>query len=204
MSKEEGIIVAAFDFDGTLTRRDSLFPFLRFVSGFAGFTENLLRVLPDLCRYAIGRLDRQDVKEAVLRRFIAGKSRCDLSEFGRKFSEEKISRMLCKEGMDRLRWHQRQGHRCILVSASLDVYLEHWSYVHRFDGLACSRLDYDSDGRATGELRGANCRGVEKVRRLYDIVDAQTVTELYAYGDSSGDRELLSVADHAYFRKFSG
>ncbi len=196
------MIVATFDFDGTLTHRDTLLPFLRFVSGFPVFTVNSVRVAPALLRFVVGNIDNQQAKEAVLHRFISSKSRHELMDLGKKFSEEKISRMVRAEGIDRLKWHQQQGHTCILVSASLDVYLEHWSRSLNFDGLACSRLDYDADGRATGALRGRNCHGAEKLRRLRKLVDDAEVTELHAYGDSSGDRELLAAADHAYFRKF--
>jgi len=198
------MIVATFDFDGTLTHRDTLFPFLRFVSGFLVFSNNLVRVVPSLCRYAIGNIDNQEAKETVLRRFISGKSRHELMGLGKEFADKKISGMVRMDGIERLRWHQRQGHICILVSASLDVYLEHWSRSLNFDGLACSRLDYDAKGRATGALRGKNCHGAEKLTRLQELIDDDEVTELYAYGDSRGDRELLAAADHAYFRKFSG
>lgn len=198
------MIVATFDFDGTLTHRDTLFPFLRFISGLPVFAVKSIRVVPVLCRLAVRNIDNQRAKETVLRRFISGRSRRELVELGIKFSEERISRMLRTEAINRLSWHQRQGHTCILVSASLDVYLEHWSRSLKFDALACSRLDYDDEGRATGALFGRNCHGAEKLRRLHELIDAAKITELYAYGDSSGDRELLAAADHAYFRKFSG
>ena len=112
--------------------------------------------------------------------------------------------MIRIDGLDRLKWHQQQGHICILASASLDVYLEHWSRSQKFDGLVCSKLEYDDEGKATGSLLGRNCHGAEKVRRLHELIDAANITELYAYGDSRGDRELLAAADHSYFRNFSG
>ncbi|MDH4057081.1 MAG: HAD-IB family hydrolase [Gammaproteobacteria bacterium] len=197
------MIVAAFDFDGTLTYRDSLLPFLRFMSGSVTFTQNLVRLSPVLFRLSVGMQDRHAAKEAFLRRFVTGMPRSNLEEYGRTFAREKIARMLRDEGMKRLKWHQQQKHTCILISASLDTYLEHWTRLHNFDHLVCSKLEYDSNGCATGMLSGSNCRGAEKVRRLYDAVGRESITELYAYGDSSGDKELLAAADHSFLKKFS-
>lgn len=200
---QSSVIVAAFDFDGTLTYRDSLLPFLRFISRPSSFLANSIRLLPVLSRFALGNLDNQSAKEAVLRRFIAGRSDVELQRLGRDFSRQVLPRMLRAEGMDRLLWHQRREHTCVLVSASLDTYLGPWSKQAGFDLIACSRLAFDANGTATGALEGRNCRGSEKLKRLQGLIPSNSISELYAYGDSDGDRELLAAADHAFMRKFS-
>ncbi len=100
--------------------------------------------------------------------------------------------------MTRLHWHQRQGHRCVLVSASMDIYLKPWAAAAGFDDVVCSTLEFH-DGRVTGRLAGGNCYGDEKARRLAQLLGEQDYT-LYAYGDSRGDKELLAMADYGYYR----
>jgi phosphatidylglycerophosphatase C len=191
-------IVAAFDFDGTLTRCDSLLPFLHFSSGFGKFTGYLLQLAPTLVQFLFGKIGNQAAKEAVLARFFAGAEESKITELGARFAHQKLPSLLRQKAMARLRWHQKQGHYCALVSASLDVYLNPWGREMGFDAIICSQLEFNSENRITGRLVDANCYGVEKVRRLRQLVGNPSV--LYVYGDSRGDHELLKIADHAYYR----
>jgi phosphatidylglycerophosphatase C len=60
----------------------------------------------------------------------------------------------------------------------------------------CTSLDIDERGHCTGRLLGANCRGPEKATRLQTLFGTEKV-ELWAYGNSRGDDEMLALADHA-------
>jgi phosphatidylglycerophosphatase C len=197
------MIVAAFDFDGTLTHRDTLFPFLRFVSGTPDYAAKFCMITPTLCRLAVTNIDNQTAKEIVLRRFLSGRLHGELVELGEQFSDRIVPRLLRREAMNRLRWHQERGHYCLLLSASLDIYLEHWAHQQQFDNIACSILDVGRNGLVTGALKGRNCYGAEKVRRLHALIGPDKISELYAYGDNNGDQEVLAIANHAYYRKFS-
>jgi len=103
--------------------------------------------------------------------------------------------------MRRLAWHKQQGHRCVVISASLDLYVRPWAIKEGFDDVIATLLDVKGDGCVTGKLSGANCFGIEKVRRLETLLGSREDYSLYAYGDSRGDRELLSFADYAYYRQ---
>jgi phosphatidylglycerophosphatase C len=89
------------------------------------------------------------------------------------------------------------------VSASLGVYLRPLGTLLGVHDVLCTEAVLGDDGVYTGEMIGANCRGPEKVRRLqswlaeHDLGDS----ELWAYGDSAGDRELLAAADQAFLVK---
>jgi phosphatidylglycerophosphatase C len=99
--------------------------------------------------------------------------------------------------------HRTQGDTVLLVSASFEVYLRPLAELLGADDVLAARLDVGPDGRLTGRLAGANCRGPEKVRRLHAWFDEHTGgrsnVHLTAYGDSSGDRELLADADVAHW-----
>jgi phosphatidylglycerophosphatase C len=117
-----------------------------------------------------------------------------------------VAAWLRPQALRRLEWHRARGHRLVLVSSTLDLYLAPLAEQLGFDDLACSRLalrrDADGTERFTGELEGGDCTGAEKPRRLAALVG--TTIELHAYGDSAGDRELLAAADHPHFRPFRG
>ena len=88
------------------------------------------------------------------------------------------------------------------ISASLALYVQPWALKAGFDDVIATHLETLEDGRISGKLAGKNCFGIEKIRRLEALLGPRNGYTLYAYGDSRGDRELLSSADYAYYRKF--
>jgi len=189
--------VAFFDFDGTLTRRDTMLPFLRRYVGNRTFFANLLLLSPVLLGY-VARLVPNDVaKQKVLRRYLARHRLNDLYAAGADFAQRSIPDLLRPEGMEKLMWHQMQGHDCILVSASLDIYLRPWTDSQGI-GLLCSKLEADSDGMVSGLLDGNNCYGPEKVRQVRGWLTGRNPDFVYAYGDTGGDLPLLNFADEGW------
>jgi phosphatidylglycerophosphatase C len=193
-------ITAAFDFDKTLTPRDTLKNFLFFSVGKTRAIFFLFLSLPYLLGYCVGLSSRARTKEVVMTRFFKGTSYRDLQLKGDEFAKNYLPKIVKPEGLQRIKWHQDQGHRCILVSANLEVFLESWAKSAGFVGCIATRLKVSPEGIITGKLLGPNCWGEEKVRRLKEMIGNDHVI-LYAYGDSRGDRELLAIADYPYYRK---
>jgi phosphatidylglycerophosphatase C len=192
--------VAVFDFDGTITRGDSTTAFCR-----AAFPDRLLpavlRSAPALAGFALGRVARQRVKESLLTAVLGGRSEPEVRARAAEWAAGSLPGMVRPAALERLRWHQARGHRVVLASASLELLLEPWAREARVDDVLASRLEV-SDGRLTGRLAGPNCYGPEKVARLAALLGDLTAVELYAYGDSRGDRELLAAARHPVYRPF--
>lgn len=191
------ITVAAFDFDGTLTYRDTLIPFLIFVCGPFRVIQAIFLSIPQMIGYLLKICDRQDVKEALLIRTISGMSVQAVSENGRQFAEGPLMQLLRPEGMAKVRWHRERGDQLVLVSANLDVYLKPWGQNQGFNEVVCSQVDI-----STGRLIGKNCRGQEKVVRLAQLYVERDDYTVYAYGDSAGDKEMLDWADYSFYRRF--
>lgn len=194
-------VVAAFDVDGTLTRRDTLLPFLWRVAGPLQFVGYTIRLLPVLLRYALGQIPNGKAKERVLGQFLGGRSVAEIERVARAFATETLPRLLRTEALERLRWHRRKGHRVVLVSASPELYLRPWAETEGIDTVLATRLSTEA-GRLTGHFDGENCYGPEKRRRLRAAVPDLDDVDVYAYGNSRGDRELLDMADHAFYRSF--
>lgn len=189
--------VAFFDFDGTLTTGDTLMPFLKFVVGKPKYYWNLLLVMPVLVCYLF-KLIRNDVaKEVVLKRYLAGYHIDDLFALGERFSKEVIPTMLRPEGMERLRWHQEQGHECVLVSASLDIWLNSWGSMNGFNSVITTKLEVDKN-EVTGRISGLNCHGQEKVNRINSFFKSKNTEKSYAYGDTKGDFYMLKYVDSGW------
>ena len=185
--------VAAFDFDGTLARQDTFVPFLRWACG------NRRTVLAAASAARTTR-DRDVLKLATLATLFRGWDESRFAAKGVDYSH-RLPALLRPEMLSRLRWHQAEGHAVVLVSASLGAYLRPLADALGIDAALAVELEATPDGTLTGGvLGGANTRGAGKVARLQEWLDEaygpDADVELWAYGDSSGDEELLDAADH--------
>ena len=193
-------VVAAFDFDGTLTQRDTLVPYLARVAGRGMLAAAFAREAVGVAAWMIGREDIDAVKCRIMRRVLAGVP-VEAARRAALAHADDVLRSLRRQALARVRWHREQGHRLVLASAGLDLYLEPVARAIGMDDVLCSRLAV-RDGVLTGELEGADCTGEEKLRRLEALVGGLAGVELYAYGDSAGDAALLAAATHAHLRPF--
>jgi len=187
--------VAAFDFDGTLARRDTLVPFLRRACG-----THRVAAAAGLAALGRSRRERDLLKVAVLARLFRGMPAERLDALGRGYVPTLVG-LLRPEMVERVRWHRDHGHAVVIVSASLGAYLRPLAEHLELDAALAVELVAGSDGLLTGEVVGGlNTRGPEKVARLRAWADQRlgpaAAFELWAYGDSTGDAELLAAADH--------
>jgi len=189
-------VIVCFDFDGTLTFRDSFVSFLFYGAGWCRFTLGGLVLLPYAIGFKLGFISSHRAKEVTLSHFFAGQSRQKLQLLAEAFANDVVPGLLRPKGLERIEWHRSQEHHLVLVSASLDLWLEP---VARKLGmkLICTRLRY-VDGEFSGEIDGTNCYGPEKERKIlerYPGID-------YAYGDTRGDHEMMNMAQTAFFKPF--
>lgn len=197
-------VVAAFDFDGTITRRDTLLPFLVWLVGWSGLLRGVVPLLPLLLGYGLRLVPNSVAKERVLQHYLGGRADADLRRIGEQYAREHLPAMVRPAALARLRWHLEQGHRCVVISASITHYVAPWARAAGCHDVIATGLAVDGAGRVSGRYAGANCYGAEKVRRLRELLGVCADYEIYAYGDSRGDRELLALADHAYYRTMPG
>jgi phosphatidylglycerophosphatase C len=191
--------VAAFDFDGTITTLDTLRDFVRFAVGRGRFAAGMVRTAPWLLGALTRLCDRGSAKARFLAATIGGMARSELEAKAQAYVERRLPALVRPEMAARVREHGRLGHQLVLVSASPSLYLDLWAAKAGFDAVLATELAFQ-DGRFSGRLAGPNCRGPEKVRRLRQWFGGDPPRELYAYGDSRGDREMLAFANHAWLR----
>lgn len=197
--------VAAFDVDGTLTTRDCVVPFIRQVGGTRTVAIKLLahgtKTIP-----AALRRDRDALKVLASNAAFAGKPVTDVGREAASFARYVHSAWMRSETVAALEEHRRAGDEIVLVSASFEVYLRPLGGLLGVDAVLATRLHVDDHSRFSGAIVGNNCRGLEKVRRLHGWLDerhgdigGRAGVHVTAYGDSTGDRELLLDADEAVF-----
>ena len=198
--KDQAIV--AFDFDGTLTVRDSFTQFLRWRAGAGGWFLGLSRMAPDLAAYA-GHRDRGKLKAASVREFLKGTPRAQLEADAEAFAGQvwpgfmRYDALACWKD-----WGARGAYR-VIVTASPETTVAPFARRLGAEALLGTPLLFDRDDRVAGAFAGPNCRGEEKVLRLRAAF-GEDMQLAAAYGDTTGDTEMLAVADEAGFRRFKG
>jgi phosphatidylglycerophosphatase C len=192
--------IVAFDFDGTLTVRDSFTAFLRWRAGRARYANGLIRLLPAALHYLFHH-DRGRLKAAAVGEFLRGVPRSRLEADARTFAEQHSRALLRPDAVAGWKRWRAQRVRLVIVTASPTLIVGPFARGLGAHGLIGTELAFDDQDRVTGAFTTPNCRGLEKVRRLRAAYGADVEIRA-AYGDTRGDREMLKLAETSGYRVF--
>jgi phosphatidylglycerophosphatase C len=190
-------VLAIFDLDGTLTRKDTFLCFLMYTHGWLKFYLKFIGVSPFVIFKFIGLYRNSQLKEKVLGSFYKGYAMERLEVLGNEFAEKQVPTLLREEIYDKLLWHRANAHQIVILTASCDIWLKAWCDKEQVK-LISSRLEV-KDGLITGKLHGLNCYGAEKKRRLEESFDMRSFSFVYAYGDRPSDRFYMDLANEKHW-----
>lgn len=189
--------IYAFDFDGTLTTRDTFVEFIRFVRGNKEALLGFLRFSPLLLLMKAGIYPNGKCKRQLFTHFFKDMPVETFSDYCQRFARERAS-LLRQKGVDTLREALAAGHQAVIITASPCEWVQLFFPDVEVIGTRIEILD----GKVTGRFASRNCYGKEKVRRLLDRFPERDTYELIVYGDSRGDHQLLDIADEGYYKPF--
>ncbi len=191
--------LALFDFDGTITKKDSFYDFMDFVSKkHILISLKSLLFLPITVLYAIGLIPMGKTKELFLTFCFKGWQKTYFDELAKSYAEAKLPGLIRQNALEQVKIHKSNGDKIVVVTASLDSWILNWCQKNEIE-LISSSLEV-KDGLVTGKLTREDCNGIEKVKRIQEKFDLDDYETVYAYGDSAGDIEMLELADTSYYR----
>ena len=189
--------IVAFDFDGTLTTRDTLLAFIRYACGSRAFAMGFLRYAPLLVLMKLGLYPNYQAKEKVFAHFFKGMTIEAFDALCQGFAQDHLH-LLRSQGIKTLMQAQDDGAEVVIVSASID----NWVQPFFTDVTVLGTQIEVKEGVLTGRFLTKNCYGQEKVNRILARFPDRQDYHLTAYGDSRGDQELLAFADEAHYKPF--
>jgi len=193
--------IAFFDFDGTITTRDTLLEFIKFSRGTAGFYTGFLLNMPWLLAYKLKIISNQRAKEAVLRFYYRKMPGERFGEYCTCFAEQKLPALIRTKASGEITRLQEQGYDIVIVSASPGDWINPWAATIGAT-LIATRLATDDKGRLTGKIIGKNCYGEEKVNRIRLEFRLEEYRSIYTYGDTKGDLPMLRLGHHSFMKPF--
>lgn len=190
--------LALFDFDGTLTTRETFGDFMHAAVAPRRLALGKLLLAPRVIGYRMGWLSGEATRARIIDFGFRGMPETALREAGQAFARNVLPGLLRADAMQRLDWHRRRGDTLAVVSGALDIYLSPWCAAQDLEPI-CSRLEA-RQGRMTGRYAGAQCVGAEKARRIRDRFDLSRYPRIYAYGDTHEDDAMLALAHEPVYR----
>lgn len=190
--------LALFDFDGTITFDDTFAPFILSSVRPARLAVGKIALGPMLAAYRLGLVQASVVRRCIVRLGFQGIPEAEVRSAGELYSRSRIPASIRPNALERIRWHQSQGDNVVVVSASLNYYLDAWCREVGVS-LICNELE-SRRGVLTGRYEGVDCCGPEKLRRIRMKYRFEQHPLIYAYGDSPEDDSMMSVAHRKYYK----
>lgn len=189
-----------FDFDGTITNKDSLPQFVIFAVGRRQFYLGLLKNVFMLAGYLAKFYDNETAKQKLIYSYFKNWPFEKFESKAQAFSLQRLDKLIRPAALEKIKWHQAHGHTIYLVSASMETYLAPWCELNNIKLLG-SQVKSEQ-GKFPQKFSSPNCYGPEKAKRIQSEISLDSYNYIYAYGDSRGDKEMLALADEAVFKPF--
>jgi HAD superfamily hydrolase (TIGR01490 family) len=190
-----------FDFDGTITKKDSLKEFLFFYHGRLKVILGFFILSPVLALFVLKILPNHLAKKILLMYFFEKESIGAFNTKCNDFAIQAIPKILRSDAIKQINQHLSNRETVVVVSASPQNWVKPWCDQM---GLHCiaTKLEVSENQKITGNYNGKNCYGQEKVERIKEKFNLSNFEMVIAYGDSRGDREMLELAHTKYYKLF--
>ena len=200
MESNSNTAIAFFDFDGTITSKDTLAEIIKFHKGKAAYNTGLIILSPVIIAYKLKILSNHKAKEIMLRYFFGGMLINKFNEICVKFTKNVLPGLLRKQALETIRNHIENQTKVVVVSASPINWVKPWCDQYNLDCIAtCLEV---KDNKLTGKISGENCSGHVKVHHIKNAYELKNYSTIYAYGDTPGDKHMLALSNHKFYKPF--
>ncbi|OXB07593.1 HAD-IB family hydrolase [Flavobacterium pectinovorum] len=194
--------IAAFDFDGTIIKNDSLWSFLKFSIKTPNLILGLTVLSPILILYKLNLFSNWKAKQMLFSYFYKGMPLREFDDYCSQFMFC-ITKNVNSDALSKILSHRKNGDEVLIISASIENWIKPWADSHDLNTILATKIEIDNSGYITGRFLTPNCYGKEKVLRFLSLYPNRNDYILYGYGDSKGDKELLGLSDYSFYRKFN-
>ncbi len=192
--------IAFFDFDGTITCKDTLFEVIKYQKGSLALYLGLLKLSPWLIAFKLQIISNDTAKQKLLTHFFKDTQFTDFQNKCNAFIEHKLPGLIRYQALQQIKEHLQNNILVVVVSASAGNWIEGWCKKNNIICIA-TKLEI-REGKLTGKIEGKNCYGTEKVNRIKALFSLNAYETIMAYGDTKGDKPMLSLATFAHYKPF--
>lgn len=188
-----------FDFDGTITYKDTMFMYLKFYDP-AKFRLQFLKHVPLFILLKLKLAETEKVKKSFIGSILKGQTKEKIEKKAQEFFEHNYPKIVRENAMDFIKNIDRNNTQSLLVTASLDIWTKPFADALQMQ-LVSTRAEF-KNGVFTGNFIGKNCNGKEKLVRIKEQIDNSKYDKIIAFGDTSGDKYMLKWANEGHYQFF--
>ncbi|HCR75643.1 MAG TPA: HAD-IB family hydrolase [Chryseobacterium sp.] len=188
-----------FDFDGTLTYKDTMFMYLKFYDS-TRFRLQFLKHIPLFVLLKLKLADTEKVKKSFIGSILKGQTQEKIEKKSRQFFEHYYPKIVRENALDFIQNIDHNNTRSLLVTASLDIWAKPFAEAFKMQ-LVSTRAEF-RNGVFTGNFVGKNCNGNEKLVRIQQEISNHKYDKIIAFGDTSGDKPMLKWANEGHYQFF--
>lgn len=192
---QEPKTLALFDFDGTLYPHDSFTGFIFYALRKRHIVKRGLQILPWIQAYYLNLYPAHRMRPKLYASMFKESNAEEILQLAQEYAATLITK-LDPALFNQLKQHQQLDHNVVLVSASVDLYLKPVCRYLNID-LICSEVEIKA-GKMTGFYQTSDCSNEQKKIRILEKYNLENYAEIYAYGNSEEDEEMLSLANYPY------
>lgn len=188
-----------FDFDGTLTYKDTMFLYLKFYNA-SKFRMQFIKHIPLFTLLKLNLLDAEKVKKSFISSILKGQPKAKIEKRSQEFFDQYYPEIFRENALDFFKNIDYSQTDCYIVSASLDIWVKPFAEKFKMN-LIATKAEFKND-IFTGNFVGKNCNGLEKVNRIKEEISDKKYDKTIAFGDTSGDQQMLDWANEGQYKFF--
>ncbi|KQT16785.1 HAD family hydrolase [Chryseobacterium sp. Leaf404] len=188
-----------FDFDGTLTYKDTMFMYLKFYNS-SKFRIQFLKHIPLFILLKLKLADTEKVKKSFIGSILKDQPETKIRKKAQQFFETHYPKIIRDNALDFIENIDHKSTESFLVTASLDIWTEPFADAFKMK-LVSTKAEF-KNGIFTGNFIGKNCNGKEKLERIKKEISDRKFDKIIAFGDTSGDRPMLNWANEGHYQFF--
>lgn len=188
-----------FDFDGTLTNKDTLFDFLQ-ISFPHIYKSRFIKFIPLFLLSKFKLVNTEFVKQTFISSFLKGKPKEEINVLSQNYFNKRINSLIHPKALQYLKNIENTNDKYI-VTASLDIWVEPFANFFGFR-LISTKAEFKNQ-IFTGKFATPNCNGKEKVKRIVCEIQLSQFKEIYAFGDTKGDKYMLELSTNPHYKYFN-
>ena len=188
-----------FDFDGTLTYKDTMFMYLKFYDS-TKYRIQFLRHVPLFILLKLKLAETEKVKKSFIGSILKGQTQEKIEQKSKQFFEQHYPKIVRENALDFIKNIDHNNTQSLLVTASLDIWVKPFAQALKME-LVSTRAEF-KNGIFTGNFVRKNCNGKEKLVRIKEEINNSKYDKIIAFGDTSGDRPMLKWANEGHYQFF--
>ena len=149
-----------FDFDGTLTHKDTMFLYLKFYDA-TKYRIQFVKHIPLFILLKLKLADAEKVKKSFIASILKGERKTEIEKKSELFFQEFYPELFLENALEFIKNIDRENTECYIVSASLDIWVAPFAKEFQMK-LLSTRAEFKND-KFTGNFIGKNCNGAEAV-----------------------------------------